>query len=120
MKRSGMVYAAFSIWREEAPILMLYLDYAASSPPFAEAIQTASRVAATWFANPSAPHRLGGDAERILRKSKESIAAWFGATEEEIVLTSGGSESNNLALKGLLLHRQRKPHLITSVVEHAS
>ncbi len=100
---------------------MLYLDYAATTPPYDEVVLAVTEVMKLHYGNPSSLHRIGIQAERLLIKSKESIAKAMGAKPDEIVITSGGTESNNLAIKGAaLFYRNRGKHLITTQIEHAS
>jgi cysteine desulfurase len=101
---------------------MIYLDYAATSPPYDEVIATVAEVMKDHFGNPSSIHRLGVQAERLLYRSKEVIAEWLHADPAaELIMTSGGTESNNLAVKGYaLMHQHKGKHLITSRIEHAS
>lgn len=100
---------------------MLYFDHAATTPPFEEVIEAVGEVMGRHFGNPSSIHRLGMDAERLLARAREAVAALIRAAAEEIVFTSGGTESNNLAVLGAA--RQfagRGKHAVTTSVEHAS
>jgi len=100
---------------------MLYLDYAATTPPYDEVIDTVAEVMKSHYGNPSSLHALGVDAERLLHKAKEVIAGVLKAKPADIVFTSGGTESNNLAIKGAVhRYRGRGGHLITSQIEHPS
>jgi cysteine desulfurase len=73
------------------------------------------------YGNPSSAHWAGESAKRLLDRSRGQVAALLGCSPQEIVFTSGGSESNNLALKGLYFARgNRAAHIITSAVEHPS
>jgi cysteine desulfurase len=98
---------------------MLYLDYAATTPPYDEVVDTVAEVMKTHFGNPSSLHALGVDAERLVHKAKEVISAALKVRPSEIVLTSGGTESNNLAIKGVA-RRNNGGHLITTQIEHPS
>lgn len=95
----------------------VYLDNAATTMPYDEVINTVAFNMKNNFANPSAKHLLGLKAERLLNESREKIAYTLNCSKDEIIFTSGGSESNNLAIKGFA-----KPgcHMITSVIEHSS
>ncbi|MCR8641954.1 cysteine desulfurase [Paenibacillus sp. N1-5-1-14] len=100
---------------------MLYLDHAATTPPYDEVIDSITEVMRKFYGNPSSLHQLGVEAERLLIKAKELIASTLAVKPSEIVLTSGGTESNNLAVKGVAYqHRGRGNHLITSQIEHPS
>lgn len=95
----------------------VYLDNAATTMPYDEVINTVAFNMKNNFANPSAKHLLGIKAERLLNESREKIAYTLNCSRDEIIFTSGGSESNNLAIKGFI-----KPgcHMITSAIEHSS
>lgn len=101
---------------------MLYLDYAATTPPYDEVIESVTEVMKRHYGNPSSIHLLGVQAERLVHRSKEVIAEYLKADpKSEVIFTSGGTESNNLAIKGFALqHRKKGGHLITSQIEHAS
>ena len=97
----------------------IYLDYNASTPidpRVAAVMQTAIESA---FGNPSSPHWAGAPARAVVETARQQVADLLGCTAAEIVFTSGGSESNNLALKGLYYARQHSGmHIITTQVEH--
>jgi cysteine desulfurase len=102
---------------------VIYLDYAATTPPYDEVIHTISSALSQYYGNPSSIHHIGIEAEKVLKKSREITAAVLGAQVEpkEIIFTSGGTEGNNLAIKGAAYRYQnRGKHLITTVVEHGS
>ncbi|TGA99239.1 cysteine desulfurase [Sporolactobacillus shoreae] len=100
---------------------MIYLDNSATTKPYSEAMDTYRTVSEQFFANPSSIHSLGGKSESLLSKSREQVARLLGVDDGEIVFTSGGTEGNNLAIKGAALaYRSRGRHLITTCVEHAS
>lgn len=98
---------------------MIYLDHNASTPiapAVAAAMQTALHEA---FGNPSSRHWAGAPARALIEAARGEVAALLGCAADEIVFTSGGTESNNLALKGVFYAAGRpQPHLITSAVEH--
>ncbi|GIP35810.1 cysteine desulfurase family protein [Paenibacillus sp. J2TS4] len=100
---------------------MLYLDYCATTPMNDEVMESIVKVMQRHYGNPSSIHRIGMEAERLLSKSKEVIAGAIDCKPEEMVFTSGGTESNNLAIKGAArAYRGRGRHLITSAIEHSS
>lgn len=100
---------------------MLYFDHCASSPMHPRVADTVTEIMKLHYANAAALHRAGGEAMKLVDRAREVISGVFGAKPEEVVFTSGGTESNNLALKGILERRGRSPkHLITTPVEHAS
>lgn len=98
---------------------MLYLDHSATTKPYDEVIATVAEVMGKVYGNPSSLHGLGVEAERLMKQAKEVIAHILGISSKEIVFTSGGSESNNLAIKGVAKqYKKRGNHVITSIVEH--
>lgn len=100
---------------------MLYMDYCATTPPHPEVVEAIADCMLKYFGNPSSLHRIGHEAEKLLNRAREVTAAAIGAEPAEIVFTSGGTESNNLAIKGVAYgFRQRGNHLITTEIEHAS
>ncbi|WP_438446259.1 cysteine desulfurase family protein [Gorillibacterium sp. sgz5001074] len=100
---------------------MLYMDYCATTPPYSEVIETISECMRIFYGNPSSLHRVGLEAEDMLRKARQVTASALGVKPSEIVFTSGGTESNNTALKGVsAAYRSRGRHIITSAIEHAS
>lgn len=97
----------------------IYLDYNASTPvapPVAAVMQTAMEGA---FGNPSSLHWAGTPARTMVETARQQVADLLGCAAGEIIFTSGGSESNNLALKGLYFARQHTgAHIITTRIEH--
>lgn len=101
---------------------MLYFDHCASTPPYEQVIRTVSELMKLHYANAGALHRAGTEAMKLAERARAAVASGFGAKPHEVVFTSGGTESNNLALKGLLIGPSRRTgkHLITTAIEHAS
>lgn len=100
---------------------MLYLDYCATTPVHDEVIEEITYVMKTFFGNPSSLHRMGMEAEQIVKQARKDIAGSLQCKPNEIIFTSGGTESNNLATKGAAYAlANRGKHLITSQIEHAS
>lgn len=100
---------------------MIYLDYAADTPACHEVLEAFTKASHTYFANPNANHTLGKKAKLCLEENTNEIAAMFKVKPEEIIYTSGATESNNLAIKGIAEHYGRKgKHLITTYLEHSS
>jgi cysteine desulfurase len=99
----------------------IYLDYNASTPVEPRVAEAMRGTPADGFGNPSSAHWAGAPARALLERGRMQVAALLGCTPAEIVFTSGGSEANNLAIKGVFFARGGKPvHLITSAVEHPS
>lgn len=100
---------------------MIYFDNSATTAPHSETIKVFSDVARDFFGNPSSLHGLGMKAGKLLEQSRKIAAEALGVQPGEIIFTSGGTESNNTALKGVAFaYRERGKHIITSNVEHAS
>ena len=99
----------------------IYLDYNASTPVAPAVVQAMTAALEVGHGNPSSTHWAGSPARRLLEESRQRIAALLGCGASEIVFTSGGSESNNLAIKGIYFARREGPaHIITSAAEHPS
>ena len=99
---------------------MIYLDNASTTKPIEAAI-TAANDAFQNFGNPSSLHRLGMDAERILKDARIALAEKLSVAEKNIYFTSGGTEANNTAILGYCLKNQKRgKHIITTQIEHPS
>jgi cysteine desulfurase len=99
----------------------IYLDNSATTRQYDEVTAFVAEVAANSYGNPSSLHRKGIEAEKLVTAARETIAATLGAESREIIFTSGGTESNNLAIKGYLDANPRKgKHIITTKIEHPS
>ena len=79
---------------------MIYLDNNATTPPLPEVIDEVARVMRDCYGNPGSRHRVGRKARQVLEECRENIAAWLGGSPTELIFTSGGTEANNLALRG--------------------
>ncbi|MGD6833374.1 cysteine desulfurase family protein [Sutcliffiella halmapala] len=100
---------------------MIYLDNSATTKPYKEVLDSYIAVSTNYFGNPSSLHSLGGEAEKLLHHSREMIASLLKVEHREIIFTSGGTESNNLAIKGSALSKKHLGnHIITTSVEHPS
>lgn len=98
-----------------------YLDNAATTPAFAEVCDVVKKLMLTDFGNPSSKHTKGMQAENYINEAKEEIAKTLKCQTKEIVFTSGGTESNNMALIGTVMaNRRAGKHIITTRIEHAS
>lgn len=100
---------------------MVYLDYAANTPVEKTVLDTFYEVSLEYIGNPNSPHQCGVLARERLQQSTKQIAELLGAKENEVIFTSGSSESNNMAIKGLAgNYRRYGKHIITTYLEHAS
>ncbi len=99
----------------------IYLDHNATSPLCPEAREAMLRAMDDGPWNPSSPHACGRAARRVVEAAREDVARLIGACPEDIVLTSGGTESNNLAIYGASgLFAGSARHVVTSAIEHPS
>lgn len=97
----------------------IYLDYNASTPVDPAVAAVMKPFLADHFGNPSSGHWAAAPAKAALEKARGQVATLLGCEEDEIVFTSGGSEANNLALKGIYFaRRDRGDHIITTRIEH--
>ena len=100
---------------------MIYLDNSATTKPDSTVVASFKQVSEKYFGNPSSIHELGGEVEQLQNRAREQAANILQVKPSEVVFTSGGTEGNNLAIKGIALrHQKRGKHIITSAVEHAS
>ena len=97
----------------------VYLDNSATTRVFPEVAGYISQIMCQQYGNPSSLHTKGMEAEQILRRAKETLAGILKVNEKELLFTTGGTESDNLALRGVAQARQRQGrHLITTQIEH--
>lgn len=101
---------------------MLYLDHAATSPVRPEVLEAMRPYLTDVFGNPSSHHTVGEAAASALDGARRRVARALGMRAGDVVFTSGGTEANNLAVKGITLgaHAKGKRHLIVSPIEHES
>lgn len=98
-----------------------YLDNAATTRPFDEVTELVKKVMGEDFGNPSSLHTKGIEAERYIREAGDAIAATLKCDRKQIVFTSGGTESNNMAIVGgCMANKRRGKHIITTCFEHAA
>jgi cysteine desulfurase len=104
-----------------APASPVYLDHAATTPMLPEAIEAMTEELAE-LGNPSSLHNAGRRARRVVEESREQIAAAYGARPSEVIFTSGGTEADNLAVKGLFWARRAadpgRRRVLTAAIEH--
>jgi cysteine desulfurase len=97
---------------------MIYLDHAATTPMRPEVFDAMRPYFSERFGNPSSLHSYGLDARKAIERAREQIASAIGATAPEIIFTSGGTEADNMAIRGVLRGSSSKDHIITSAIEH--
>ncbi|MFN3966081.1 MAG: cysteine desulfurase NifS [Endomicrobiia bacterium] len=97
----------------------VYLDYNATTPTHPEVVKAMLPYYEEIFGNPSSIHMFGQEAKKTIEEARQKIADFLFAKPEEIFFTSGGTESNNLAIKGVVYaNQERGKHIITSLIEH--
>jgi cysteine desulfurase len=99
----------------------IYLDYNATTPPDPAVVAAMLPYLDAYFGNPSSSHAVGQAAQAGVATARRQVATFLGSAPEEVVFTSGGSESNNQVLIGVAFaHRERGDHIITTEIEHPS
>lgn len=97
----------------------IYLDYNATTPVHPDVAAAMKPYLEVYFGNPSSSHWFGTTAKLALEKARGEVAKLLNCKNEEIIFTSGGSESNNMAIKGVAFaHKEKGNHIITSTIEH--
>ncbi len=100
---------------------MVYLDYSATTPVDERVLETFVKVTRDYIGNPNSLHGLGVDAKKLIDASTKQIADILKVKENEIIYTSGASEANNMAIKGVCFkYKNRGKHIITTTLEHSS
>ena len=100
---------------------MIYLDYAANAPVDTEVLEVFNEATTKYFANPNSTHKLGLEAKKAIDTASKNIANYLGVSEDEVIYTSGASESNNLVIQGICnRYKNRGKHIIISKLEHSS
>ncbi len=95
-----------------------YLDNNATTRPDPRVVEAMTRMLTEQWGNPSSAHRVGGAAAAAVEQAREHVARLSGARDSEIVFTSGGTEADNIALRGVLAADPRKRHIVITAVEH--
>ena len=97
----------------------IYLDHNASTPLAPEVVEAIQPLLAQHFGNPSSHHWAGAPAKAAVEHARAQVAGLLGAQPDEVIFTSGGTESNNHALQGVFFaNRDRGDHVVTTTVEH--
>jgi cysteine desulfurase len=97
---------------------MIYLDHSATTPVNPAALQAAWPWLTSEFGNPSSTHELGNRAAVALADARNRVAKFFNVRDSEVIFTSGGTESDNLAIIGLALQNPRGKHIVSARTEH--
>jgi cysteine desulfurase len=100
---------------------LIYLDHAATTPPDPRVLEAMQSCLMQCFGNPASIHQAGREALHALDEARDEVAGVLGARAREVIFTGGGSEADNLAVKGVALAQQqqgRGQHIITSAIEH--
>lgn len=101
--------------------VMIYLDYSATTPVNKEVLNTYVTVCEKYIGNPNSLHKLGVEAKGLIDAATNQIANILGVKSSEVIYTSGASEANNLAIKGICFkYQNRGKHIITTELEHSS
>ncbi|MBD3349066.1 MAG: aminotransferase class V-fold PLP-dependent enzyme [Candidatus Eisenbacteria bacterium] len=97
----------------------IYLDHNATTPVDERVVEAMLPYFTRSFANPSSGYAIAAEARRAAEEARQAVALGLGATPDSIIFTSGGTESNNVALKGVVLaNMERGRHVVTTAVEH--
>lgn len=100
---------------------MIYLDYSATTPVNKEVLDSFNKTCLDYIGNPNSFHSLGVKSNDLINSATKQIANLLKVKESEIIYTSGATESNNLAIKGIALkYQNRGKHIITTALEHSS
>jgi cysteine desulfurase len=107
-------------------VQQIYLDYNATTPVAPSVVEAMQSFLTGHYGNPSSSHSLGRAANEAIEDARAKVSMLLGCDREEIIFTSGGTESNNFALKGIMLRGMlgarsrsaRPPHLVISAIEH--
>ena len=100
---------------------MIYLDYSATTPVNKKVLESFNNVCLNYIGNPNSLHKLGVESKELIDASTKQIKELLNLKDKEIIYTSGSSEANNLAIKGIAYkYQNRGKHIITTELEHSS
>ena len=100
---------------------MIYLDYSATTKTDDEVLDTFVKCSKDFIGNPNSLHKLGVESKKMIDKATEQIEKVLNINDYDVIYTSGSSESNNLAIKGICeKYKNRGMHIITTSLEHSS
>src|SRR5256884_8375128 len=99
----------------------VYLDHSATTPVDPRVVEAMLPYLTEKFGNASSVHLFGQEARAAVDRARRQVATLIGARANEIVFTSGGTEANNLAIRGVCMAAESRPrHIVTSTIEHPS
>ena len=98
--------------------MTVYLDYNATTPVLPEVVDAMLPYLREHFGNPSSDHAIGRRARIAVEDARQRVATLLGCSSQSIIFTSGGTEANNLAIRGVTEARPDRRHVVTSVIEH--
>ena len=101
-----------------AAALPVYLDYNATTPVLPEVVDAMLPYLREHFGNPSSSHVYGQTAQGAVTRARAQVAGFLGCNADEVVFTSGGTEANNLAIRGVCEARADRRHVVTTIIEH--
>lgn len=96
----------------------IYLDHNATTPILPEVVDAMLPYLREHFGNPSSAHAYGRRAQEAVAQARRQVAELLGAGDDEVIFTSGGTEANNLAIRGTVEARSERRHVVTTVIEH--
>ena len=99
---------------------LIYLDNNATTKPAPEVVEAMLPYLTEWYGNPSSVHRFGQRSRQAVDEARNQVATLIGCDDSELLFTSGGTESINTAIRGLLLSRSPRKQILTSTVEHSA
>jgi cysteine desulfurase len=97
---------------------LIYLDHNATTPVLPEVVDAMLPYLREHFGNPSSGHVYGRRAHEAVARARGQVADLLGCDADEVIFTSGGTESNNLAIRGVVEARAERRHVVTTVIEH--
>lgn len=96
----------------------IYLDHNATTPLLPEVVDAMVPYLREHFGNPSSSHVYGSRAREAVARARQQVATLLGCDDDEVLFTSGGTEANNLAIRGLTEAREERRHVVTTAIEH--
>jgi cysteine desulfurase len=99
---------------------LIYLDNNATTKPAPEVVEAMVPLLTEWYGNPSSVHRFGQRARQFVDEARGKIGELVGCAEKELLLTGGGTEAINTAIRGLAAARSPRKRIVTTTVEHSA